>query len=126
MSDTNVRLAKSDATLLASAARTTTQTVEITNKHSGAHIIIDATVDPATASVTPTIDGFDPASGKWYNILTGAAVTAVGTTVLTIHPWITASANVKANDFLPEVFRVVMTVADTDSLTYSIGINYIA
>ena len=89
----------------------------------GIQVIIDVTAIAATPSVVPTIDGFDPLSAKWYNLLTGSAVTGTGTTVLRIHPDLTAAANLTAKDFLPERYRIVMTHADADSITYTVGIN---
>ena len=56
----------------------------------------------------------------------GPAITATGTTVLRVHPEIPAAANLIAQDFLPEIYRVVMTHADADSITYSVGVNSIA
>lgn len=89
----------------------------------GIQVIIDVTAITDTPSVVPTIDGFDPLSASWYNILTGAAIVATGTTVLRVHPEIVAAANLTAQDFLPERYRVVMTHADADSITYTVGVN---
>ncbi|KKN68670.1 hypothetical protein LCGC14_0448610 [marine sediment metagenome] len=112
-----------DITLLASAARTAeTESDEQTNtRGKGLHVIIDVTVDPATASITPKIQGKDPASGKWYDILVGIAITATGMTVLKVYPGIVAVANAAASDILPAHWRFQMAVADTDSMTYSVG-----
>lgn len=115
---------KYNASIFPSAVRTATSNVEIEDRHAeGIHVIINVTLDAALASVVPTIDGFDPLSETWYNILTASAVTAVGTTVLRVHPDLVAVANLTANDFLPRKYRVVMTHADADAITYSIGIN---
>jgi hypothetical protein len=89
----------------------------------GIQVIIDTTAVAATPSVVPTIDGFDPLSGKWYNILTGAAIATVSTVVLRIHPDLVAVANLTAADFLPQKYRVVMTHGDADSITYTVGVN---
>lgn len=85
------------------------------------HLIIDATAASATPGVTFTIQGKDPASGKYYTILASAAITGTGTTVLRVGPGLTAAANLVANDMIPSVWRVAITVADADSLTYSLG-----
>ena len=115
--------------LLASAARTaaTTSSINtvINSAYRGCHIIIDVTVDPASASITPTIQGYDTVSGKYYTLLVGNAIAAVGTTVLRIYPGLSASANVIANDILPSKFRVSMAVADTDSMTYSVSASLV-
>ena len=116
-----------DIILLASAARTVeTESEEQTNtRGKGLHIIIDVTVDPATASITPKIQGKDPASGKWYDVLVGVAIVAIGTTVIKVYPGIAAAANVAASDILPAHWRFQMAVADTDSITYSVGATVI-
>ncbi len=93
---------------LASAARVATNNSEdLTNSgHKGCHVIIDVTADPATASVVPTIQGLDSVSGKYYTLLEGSAITAVGTTVLRVYPGLTIAANETANDILPSKFRI--------------------
>ena len=113
--------------MLSSAARTAAATSDdITNSSfRGCHVIIDVTADPDTASITPTIQGLDTVSGKYYTLLVGNAIAAVGTTVLRIYPGLTSSANVIANDILPNKFRVSMAVADTDSMTYSVSATLI-
>ena len=114
---------KEHKSLLASAARTATNTTYHTLGSSGGHFIIDCTVDPAAASITFTVQGIDATSGKAYTILASAAVAAVGTTVLTIFPGAAETANVSANDFLPQTIALVATHADADSMTYSVAFN---
>lgn len=116
-----------ELTLLASAARTATlDSPDQDNPEAkGVHVIIDVTLDPALASVVPTIQGKDPASGKYQDILEGVAITATGTTVLKVYPGIAASANVAASDILPKTWRVRMAHADADSITYSVGANLV-
>ena len=113
--------------VLASAARIATNNSEdLTNSgHKGCHVIIDVTVDPDSASIVPTIQGLDSVSGKYYTLLVGNAITAVGTTVLRIYPGLTASANVIANDIVPSKFRILMTHADADSITYSVAVSLV-
>jgi hypothetical protein len=89
--------------------------------YDGIIVVIDATVDPASASVVFTIQGKDPASGKYYTILASAAITGVGTTILRVDKNLTASANVVAKDVMPATFRIIATHADADSITYSVG-----
>lgn len=113
--------------LLASAARTaTTSTANQKNPdHRGVQVTIKATAAADTPSVVPTIEGYDPASDSWYTLLTGAAVTGVSAVTLTVYPGVTVAANVAASQALPAVWRVTMTAADADSLTYSVGANLI-
>jgi len=113
--------------LLASLARTANvDTPDQTNfGHKGLHLIIDVTAISLTPSVVPTIQGKDPLSGKYYDILVGVAITATGTTVLKVYPGVTASANVAASDVLPLIWRLHMEHADTDSITYSVAANLV-
>ena len=115
-------------TILASAARTATvNSPDITNwVGKGAHVVIDVTADPSTASVTFTIQGKDETSGVYYTILASAAIAAVGTTVLKVYPGLTAATNTVANDILPKTWRVRAVAADAESLTYSVGASVIA
>ena len=112
-----------DLTILSSAARTATnQSADFTNYNGrGLHLVIDATAIAATPSVVFTIQGKDAISGKYYTILTSAAVTAVSTTILRVFPGATAAANTVANDILPRVWRIDATHGDADSITYSVG-----
>lgn len=114
-------------TALSSAARTaTTNSASLTNRNfQGAHFIIDVTAITATPSITPTIQGYDDLSGKWYDLLVGNAISAVGTNILKIHPGITGVANAAANDILPRTYRISMAHADADSITYSVGVNLV-
>lgn len=113
--------------ILESSARTaTTVSRDITNKtNKGCHIILDVTAIAATPSITLTIQGKDPLSGKYYTILTGSAVTGTGTTVYKVYPGITASANVSASDIIPSTWRISVAHGDADSITYSVSANMV-
>lgn len=109
-------------TLLASAARTATlATADQANfSRQGLHLVVDVTVIPS-GSVTPAIQGRDPVSGKYYTLLTGAAIATVSTAVLKVYPGITPATNVAVSDVLPRTWRVNLTHADATSLTYSVA-----
>jgi hypothetical protein len=62
-----------------------------------------------TGSVTLTINGKDPASGKYYVILAGAAVITNSTNRYRVGPTLAAAANSIAQDYLPRVFQIVVT-----------------
>jgi hypothetical protein len=84
-------------------------------------VVVDATnVGVGPGTVTMTIDGKDPASGKYYNLLTSAALNAVATTVLRIGPGLTPIANLTVNQALPGIWRVTATVA-VNAVTATIG-----
>lgn len=112
-----------EITVLASAARTsTTDSANFTNISSrGAHFVINVSALAATPSITVTIQGRDPISGNFYDLLVSNAITTVGTTVLKVYPGITAVANGAANDILPRTYRVRVAHADADSITYSVS-----
>ena len=116
-----------DATVLESAARTATvASRDQVNWHGkGLHLVIDVTAVTATPSVVFTIQGKDVTSGKYYTILASAAITGTGTTVLRVHPALTAAANLVANDILPLHWRVNAVHGDADSITYSVAASVV-
>lgn len=115
----------SELILLPSAARTATiNTTDRSDPNAeGVHVIVDITAASGTTpTLTPAIQGKDPASGNYYTLLTGAALTAAGTTVLKVAPGVTPAANVAVSDFLPDTWRVVCTIGGTTpSFTFSVG-----
>jgi hypothetical protein len=119
----------SERTLLTSAARTadTASTDQSDINAEGVHVIIRVTALSATPQVTPRIQGKDPASGAYYDVLVGSVITdvTVGTppalVVLKLAPGITAQPNAAAADFLPDTWRVFMGHGDADSITYTVG-----
>jgi hypothetical protein len=118
-----VNTPSSDITVFASGAQTATQTQsdQTNNTARGIKVVLDMTNVASSPSVTLEIDGKDTASGKYYSILTGAAVTTVSTNVYTIYPGITTSANVAANDILPHTWRIKVVANNSNSGTYSVG-----
>ena len=107
-------------TVYDSKARTTDPTVvDLSNATGrGLHLVIDVTAVDATPSVTFTINGKDPVSGKVWTILASAAITATGTTILKVYPGLMAAANAAANDVLPPTWQVTAVHGDADSITY--------
>lgn len=116
------RRGNTNVTLLASVSRTTNQTgADTTNyNHRGIHAVLDMTA-VGTGSVTLTIEGKDEASGKYYTILAGAAVTTNSTNVYKVFPGATAAANAVANDVIPRTFRINVTANNANAATYSVG-----
>lgn len=109
-------------TALASAARTTTQTLADLPTYGAQYlnVVLDMTT-AGTGSVTLTINGKDPASGKYYLILAGAAVTTNTTNRYKVGPNVTASANAIAQDYLPATIQLVVTANNANTATYSLG-----
>ncbi len=114
-------------TLYPSAARTATPSAVTQDEGSrssvGGHFILDVTAIVSAPSITVNIEAFDPASGKWYAMLTSAAITAVSTTVLRVYPGVTPTANLSVSDGLPSQWRARVTHGNSDSITYSLGVR---
>lgn len=112
-------------TLLVSASRTATVTgIDMSNDASSClTVILDVTTAPGVDTVTVAIQGKDPVSLKYYTILTGAAVSATGTTTYSVCPGITATANVSASAMLPKTWRVNVTHSAGTTFAYSLGYN---
>lgn len=108
--------------VLASAARTASvNSSDFRNRHHrGVRVHINVTADPASASVTFTVQGKDSITGDYYTLLASAAVAAVGDTYLLIYPGATAASNAAVNLALPPYWRVSAAAADSDSLTYEV------
>lgn len=117
-----------EVSLIASAAYTATQSsADQTNYNArGVMICLDVTAIVDTPSITIQIEG---KFGDKYEklLLSDAAVTAVGVHSYAVYPGITASDDVvEASSLpLPRTWRVTITHADTDSITYDINASYI-
>lgn len=121
--------APSSGTAFASAARTATPEpviYAVPEDTQNLLVVIDATASAATPSVVFTIEGVDRASGKTWVILTSAAITGAGTTILRVSPNLTAAANTIAQDMVPAEIVIRPTHGDADSLTYSVGVHFTA
>lgn len=121
-------------TLLASAARTAdAYSPEMNNnaRFKGILIIFDVTVDGASASVTPKIEFKNPATGEWelYPNIDASALAATGETTWAIYPLYKLDVALACTNEdtvpLPTIWRLFMDAADADSLTYSVGYQYL-
>ncbi len=112
-----------EETVLASAARTATvNSADFTNYNAkGLHVIVNVTAFAAGASIIPFIQGKDPVSGTYYDILEGLPITTTGINIIKVFPGISAVVNSSASDVLPRTWRVRVTHADTKSITYSVA-----
>jgi hypothetical protein len=112
---------------LAAAGLGTTNIDRSNLNRRGLQLVIDITALTGTGpTLTVTIQGKDPTSGKFYTILASAALAAVATTVLRVYPGLTAAANLTANDVLPREWRVVATIAGTTpAVTATIAANFV-
>lgn len=100
---------------------------QVNNSSRGINLVIDITaITGTTPTLTVTLQGKDTASGKYYTILASTALNAVATTVLTVFPGATASANVAANAQLPRTWRVITAIGGTGpAVTATIGASVI-
>jgi hypothetical protein len=117
-----------NGTALASAARTAqTDSADLNNPDArGVVVVLDVTAITATPILTLLIQGKDPASGKYYTLLTGAAVSTVSTSTYVVYPGVTETASVDVASPLPATWRVRVQVADADSATYSVGYSLVS
>tara|TARA_R110000803_G_scaffold210685_1_gene283168 strand:- start:5404 stop:5781 length:378 start_codon:yes stop_codon:yes gene_type:complete len=114
---------KQSQTVFASVARTVTVVSSVLSSQEVISSIfsIDVSAASATPSVVFSIEGKDPLSGTFYNIIDSAAITATGITTVQVGMNIIAAANVAANEMLPEEYRITATHGDADSITYTVG-----
>lgn len=112
-----------DGTLGTSKARTASWSSKdhVNLDAAGIIVFVDVTDVTAGPSIVVTIEGKDPASGKYYTILASAAYTTNGSRQLRVSPNIAASANLIAQDHLPATWRVTVTHGNANAGTYSIG-----
>lgn len=126
---------KSTLTILASQARTATPTDasltisdagEFTDTITDVQFVVDVTALALTPSIQPFLEGLDPLSNKFYDLVAAITpVTIVGTTTIKYGVNTAVLANDANQGFIPKVFRLRMVHADTDSITYSVGMNYL-
>lgn len=114
-------------TLLASTVMTGTFTsADITSASStlykGAHVIVNVT-SYSGGTYTLHVQGKDPVSGAYYDILVGTPIRAAGINVFKVYPGIIAMAGGAAADFIPSVWRVQLVGASNPLMTLSIAAN---
>lgn len=116
-----------DQTILASAARTATlNSADFTNyNHRGVIVTLDVTASADTPSITLQIEHKDLGGSKYeILLLTTAAVTGAGVHTYIVYPGIGAASDdvVQVAGFpLGRIWRVTVTHADGDSITYSVS-----
>lgn len=86
-------------------------------------VVINVSAIVTAPSVTPRIDAWDDASGAWWTLLTGAALATVIKNILRVGPGMPVTANVSANDGLPDRLRLDFSHSNANSITYSAGVH---
>lgn len=121
--------------LLASAARTADAFSDAQMNdagYKGILILFDVTAETGTAVVTPKLQYYNaaPATAEWEVWKTGTALSATGETQWIIYPvydlGTALGLTLETAAPLPINWRLFMDVADADSLTYSVGYQYLS
>lgn len=111
-----------DMTLITATAATTSRGSGDLVNYDGRGVKVALNVTAAgSGSITVSVQGKDAASGAYYTLLAGAAVTGNGLTLYTVHPAVAAVANVSANDVLPHTWRVLVTANNANPVSYTVG-----
>jgi hypothetical protein len=113
-----------DRTLLASGARTSTQTLPAIQNYElfdGIELCLDLTAFTTAAALTLTLEEFIPGANTYVPVLSSAVISAVGRTFLRMFPGGPEVTNQARNAFLPRDYRVVITHGNGNSCTYSVS-----
>jgi hypothetical protein len=94
----------------------------------GVAITVDLTALTTAASLTLTVEGYDPTSGKTWVIATTAAISTVSTVTLRIHPNDATAAlangvQTQQGQLAPHL-RLHMVQGNANSTTYSVGVAF--
>ena len=89
----------------------------------GVRVNINITALTGTSpTLTVTIRGYDAASASYFTLLASTALNATGFTSLLVYPGAAASANVSANNVVPQKWDVSYTLGGTTpAITATIG-----
>jgi len=121
-----------EVTLLASAARTTTTVSPTQTNYNarGVMLVLDVSAITDTPSIQVVVQVIDAVSNDYEAILRGGAVTTVSLNSYVIYPGGISTAGggdvvLVAILPLPRAWRVTVTHADADPITYSLTAHYI-
>lgn len=121
-----------EETVLASAARTATiQSAALSGIGDiGIYILVDTTATAVTPVVTLSVQVRNELASDWHNLFTSSTtITAVGLQAYYVGRSVGVDAGITNNLTgicavpLPQQYRIVMTHADADSITYSVVIR---
>ena len=114
-------------TLTAAGAGTTVSADQTNLVGRGVKVVVDITaITGTTPTLTVKIQGKDAASGKYYDILSSAALSTVSTVVLEVYPGIANAANATQGLTLPKTWRATCTVGGTTpAVTATVGASVI-
>lgn len=107
---------------------TTTQTqsdVANTGQYRGINIYLNVSAY-TDSNLNLEIDGKDPVSGTYYSIFSGPVVASVSFHRYVVYPTLTASVGAVANDVLPAIWRINVTVSGaTSGATWGVGYDLV-
>lgn len=111
-------------TALASAAQTTAQVnssdLYVPAGLKGGHVIMNVSAY-TSGNYTPKVQAQDPATGNWYDVCVGIAMSGTGTQVLKVVPGAAPIANAVCADVLPVHWRVQVNGLASPSMTFSVS-----
>lgn len=114
--------------ILASAARTTTQTSS-TIKNPGAKgvvLFLNVTAASGTGGLQVQAQALDPVDGSALAVNSApTAVTATGLKTYVIYPGASAGATQNTSGVLPRLWNAKVTVGDSSSYTYTLSYQYL-
>lgn len=99
---------------------------DFVNKGARGVVVYLKTTAIGTGSVTVTIQGKDAQSGDYYTLVAGAAVITNTVNRYWVFPGAAVTANVSANDCLPQLWRIKVTANNANAATYSVGFSLLA
>lgn len=124
------KIFNAELSLLSSSARTaTTSSAQIDSSdltYKGVKAVIDITSVSTSGSVSLVLEGYDETLGKYFTLISSAALTSSGITVVNVHPDLTAVTNKIAQDFLTDKWKATVTHTGFDgtnpaSVTYAVS-----
>ena len=122
LSIAQAQVVNTQVSILAPAVQTSTQVNSldfVNNFYRGVHLVVTVT-GYVSGSYTLTLQGKNLATGNYYDLLVGSAITANGQTVLKLYPGIPGAANGAASDFLPQIWRVQLNGASSPNMTIAV------
>jgi hypothetical protein len=117
--------------LTATAATTTQTTAAIDNPSNlGVIVFVDLTTQAGAETVTPSIEIFDQASGKWIAYVSYTAISATGSYAKILYPGALTADGVATRTEtktlpLPRNWRIKTTHSSTGAHTYTVGYAYL-
>lgn len=104
-----------------------TFSVDVQNPNSKAlTLVVDVTDEDlggGAGSLTVSILGLDPTTGKTWTLLAGAAVVTISTNVYRVGPSLTAAPNAVANAYVPKNLRITFTHGNANPMLYGAGLS---